>query len=113
MDHETRLTLDILAESKNTKHQRRHDAVMRFIATYGIIPAHERIVSRLPKMDLIINNLEIPNDLKLNVNHYEDLLESNPSDKTVISKLDQLYDEYYRQTNSQSILKEDVKQRKK
>lgn len=100
MKIEEKLTLDILSESKNDKYQRRYNAVIRFIETFGFIPSIERMLRDLPKSEKITRNVSVPENLYADIEVYEKLLAENPGDIKVINALDKLYDSAYRQTNN-------------
>lgn len=100
MNLETKLTLDLLAESKQASYQKRYEVVNRFIETYGIIPSFNRIIKNLPKSEEIIRNVCVPEDLAVQIEKYEKLLELDPTNPGTINELDKLYDINYRQTKS-------------
>lgn len=97
MEIEASLALDILAESKNNKHQRRYNAVMRYIDAYGIFPGVDQIVRFQPKSEHILNQVSVPRELSNRINELEMQLAANHKDKNIIAELDDLYDQAYRQ----------------
>lgn len=96
MNTESRLALEILSDSKIKSYQRRYNAVVRFIDTYGVIPSFERIIEGLPKSESIKRNTLVADGLSDAVDEYENILVHNPANQDAISKLDELYDADYR-----------------
>jgi hypothetical protein len=96
MEIESRLALEILAESKLIKHQRRYNAVMRYIDAYGIIPNVVQIVRYQPKSEYIIRQVSVPKGIGEKINELEIQLATSQNDQVILDELDSLYDQAYR-----------------
>ena len=100
MSIESRLALEILAESNISKHQRRYDVVQRYIKVFGILPHYLQIVRDLPKENYLIEQVTLPVDMQDELADLENSLTLNTDDTTPLHLLDKIYDEAYRLTNS-------------
>lgn len=96
MSIESKLAIDLLAESKISKHQRRYIAVQRYIKAFGLLPHYTQIIRELPKEKALLEHIVLSDPFSEEISILEKSLELDPDNPEIINSLDKLYDEAYR-----------------